>query len=117
MKTKLIALAALTAAAYPALVSDVAQGASFEAPTDLAEQLLGEQKAKLADLAPAVKRVKTVKARVLTVCEYGSANDLVEISEDLVKQAEKDGLIDTDKGAVAYAAGLEQNQPKPKAKT
>jgi hypothetical protein len=116
MKTKLIALVALMVAAYPALAADVAEGATFEAPADLAEQLLTEQKAKLADPAPAARPARLVKARVLTSCEYGSPNDLAEVPSELVKQAEKDGLIDTDKGAVAYASGLEQNQNKAKPK-
>ena len=116
MKTNLIALVALTVAMYPALAADVAEGGPFEAPTDLAEQLLNEQKAKLADPPPSSKPVKTVKVRVLTVCSYGVANDLAEIPSDLLKQSERDGLVDSDKAAVAYAATLAQNDSKAKPK-
>ncbi|PZO17641.1 MAG: hypothetical protein DCF26_09440 [Burkholderiales bacterium] len=117
MKTNLIALVALSIASYPALLADVAEGAPFEAPTDLAEQLLGEKKARLADPAPSQKTVKSVKARVLATCDLGVVNDVVELPADLAKQAERDGLVDTDKAAVTYAGSLEQNQPKPKART
>lgn len=115
MKTKLIALAALAVASYPALGADVADGASFEVQADLAEQLLSEGKARLAEPAQA-KAAKTVKARVLATCDYGNANDLVELASDVAKQAERDGLVDTDKAAVTYAGSLEQNQPKAKTK-
>lgn len=115
MKTKLIALVALAVALYPALGADVAEGGSFEAQPDLAEQLLSEGKARLAEPAQA-RPAKTVKARVLATCDYGNANDLVELTTDVAKQAERDGLVDTDKAAVTYAGGLEQNQPKAKAK-
>lgn len=115
MKTKLIALAALAVASYPALGADVAQGGTFEVDSDLAEQLLGEGKARLADPAPS-KVGKPVKVRVLATCDYGNANDVVELSPDVAKQAERDGLVDADKTAVTYAAGLDQNQPKAKPK-
>jgi hypothetical protein len=64
-----------------------------------------------ATAAPAeAKPVKTVKARVLAVCCWGQPNDVVEISADQAKAAEKEGMVDTDKAAVAYAAGLKQNR-------
>lgn len=58
---------------------------------------------------------KTVKARVLTDCAIGLANDVVELEAADAKEAEAQGLIDSDKAAVAYAAKLPQNQPKKKA--
>lgn len=64
--------------------------------------------------AAAAPAVKTVKARLLSDCEHGKCNDLVEIEPDLAKRLEKAGVVDTDKAAVAYAAKLPQNQPKPK---
>jgi glucose/arabinose dehydrogenase len=56
---------------------------------------------------------KVVRARVLTKCEHGDANDLVDLPEDVAKAAKEAGLVDTSKAAVAYAAGLSQNRPKP----
>lgn len=110
MKTKLIALVALAVAEYSFLASDVAAGAEFEVEADHAEGLLTAGKAKLAEAAPAAAKIKTVKARVLTACAYGQPNDVAEVPADQVKAAEKDGLIDTDKAAVAYAAALDQNR-------
>lgn len=116
MKTKLIALVALAVADYAFLAADVAAGAEFEVEADHAEGLLTASKAKLADPAPAgtpatqAAKAKAVKARVLTACAYGQPNDVAEIPADQVKAAEKDGLVDTDKAAVAYAAGLDQNK-------
>ena len=110
MKTKLIALVALAVAEHAFLAADVAAGAEFEVEADHAEGLLTAGKAKLAEAAPAAAKTKTVKARVLTACAYGQPNDVAEIPADQVKAAEKDGLIDTDKAAVAYAAGLDQNK-------
>ena len=110
MKTKLIALVALAVAEYAFLAADVAAGAEFEVEADQAEGLLTAGKAKLAEAAPAAAKTKAVKARVLTACAYGQPNDVAEVPADQVKAAEKDGLIDTDKAAVAYAAGLDQNK-------
>lgn len=110
MKTKLIALVALAVAEYAFLAADVAAGAEFEVEADHAEGLLTEGKAKVAEAPPTAAKVKTIKARVLTACAYGQPNDVAEIPADQVKAAEKDGLIDTDKAAVAYAAGLDQNK-------
>lgn len=114
MKTKLIALVALAAGAFAGLEADIAEGAEFEVSPDIAEGLLGENKAKLATPAPATPKERQVKARVLQDCAHGQANDLVELPSAVAKAAEKDGLIDTDKAAVEYAAKLPQNQPKPK---
>lgn len=115
MKTKLIALMALAVADFAFLQSDVDEGAEFEVNASDAEVLLTAGKAKLAIEPPAApkKAAKTVKARVLTVCEHGEANDLVELDETAAKAAEKDGLVDTNKAAVQYAAELPQNKKKP----
>lgn len=112
MKTKLIAPVALALADFAFLQADVAEGAEFEVDAEHAEGLLTAGKAKLAEAPIAVVKAKIVKARVLVACSYGQPNDLAEIPADLAKQAEKEGLLDTDKAAVSYAAGLEQNQKK-----
>lgn len=109
MKTKLIALVALAMAEFAFLPADVAAGAEFEVDAADAEPLLTEGKAKLADAPPAPPvKAKTVKARVLTQCSHGAPNDVAELPADVAKQAEKDGLVDTDKAAVAYAMGLKK---------
>ncbi len=106
MKTKLIALVALAAAEFTFLQADVAAGTEFEVDSDVAETLLTNGKAKLAETPPAAAKTKAVKVRVLTECAYGLANDVTELPLDVAKQAEKDGLVDTDKAAVVYAASL-----------
>lgn len=110
MKTKLIALVALAVAAYDFLPADVPAGAEFEVDAAHAEALLTEGKAKLADapLTPPPSKAKTVKARVLMACAHGKPNDVAELLADVAKQAEKDGLVDTDKAAVAYALSLKK---------
>lgn len=112
MKTTLIALAALAAGLLPSITEDVAAGAEFEADAVDAAQLVAEGKAKAAAPQAPEKKGKTVKARVLFAGAHGKVNDLVELPESVAKQAEKDGLVDTDKAAVAYAATLDQNKPK-----
>jgi hypothetical protein len=106
MKTKLIALVALATAEFSFLQADVAAGTEFEIDPEQAELLLTNGKAKLADSPPAAGKSKVVKVRVLTECAHGQANDVVELAPDVAKQAEKDGLVDTDKTAVAYALSL-----------
>lgn len=49
---------------------------------------------------------RQVKARVLTQCAYGKADDVVLLSEADAKQATADGIVDTDPAAVAYAESL-----------
>lgn len=110
MKTKLIALVALAVADHAFLAADVAADAEFEVEATDAEGLLTAGKAKLAEAPPASAKTRTVKARVLAACAYGQPNDLAEIPADQAKAAEKEGLIDTDKAAVAYAASLDQNK-------
>jgi hypothetical protein len=109
MKTKLIALVALAMAEFAFLSADVAEGSEFEVEASDAEGLLTEGKAKLADASPtSASRAKPVKARVLTSCAYGQPNDVVELPADQAKAAEAEGLLDTNKAAVAYATRLKQ---------
>lgn len=48
----------------------------------------------------------SVRARVLTDCAVGSANEVVELSADIADQLAAIGLIDTDADAVAYAESV-----------
>ena len=112
MKTKLIALIALTVAAFPFLGADVAQGGEFEVEHTDAEGLLTAGHARLADapLAAPAPKEKLTKARVLVSCTHGQPDDVVELPASVAKAAERDGLVDTDKAAVAYAASLPRNK-------
>ena len=66
--------------------------------------------AAAAQEAAKAKSGRPTKARVLQKCEHGLPNDVVTLPESVAKAAEKAGLVDTDKAAVAYAARLPQNQ-------
>lgn len=113
MKTKLIALVALAAGLVPGIEVELAEGAEFEVEPDVAEGLLTDSKAKLANTPPASPaKEKTVKVRLLVASEHGKPDDVVDLPVALAKALEKDGVADADKNAVAYAAGLPQNQPK-----
>lgn len=120
MKTQLIALVALAAGLVPGVVEDLAEGAAFEVDAEAAEALLTEGKAKLANPAPASSAppppaqptTRVVKVRLLAVCDHGQPDDVIELPAAAAKALEKDGLADSDKAAVAFAAGLPQNQPK-----
>lgn len=48
----------------------------------------------------------SVRARVLTDCQIGRANDVVELPAELAEQMAELGLIDTDADAVAHAESL-----------
>ena len=50
-----------------------------------------------------VKKGMTVKARVLLDCAYGKCNTVVDLAADVAKQAEKDGMVDTNADAIAAA--------------
>lgn len=52
--------------------------------------------------------MKTQKVRVLTACEFGQPNDVAELPADQVKVAEEQGLVDSNKEAVAYAVSLQK---------
>lgn len=111
--TKLIATRLLEAGFVPGVDHELAEGTEFEVSTDVAETLLTAGHARLASTplsTPAPSKERTVRARVLADCAHGKANDLVDLPTSVAKQAEKEGVVDTDKAAVAYAASLEQNQ-------
>lgn len=111
--TKLIALAVIAAGAVAGIDTEIQKGATFEVAPELADQLVSEGKAKLAD-APTTKD-RTVKARLLIDCEHGRCNDVVDLPTGVVKSLVASGAADDDKGAVGYAISLPQNQPKSKA--
>lgn len=82
-------------------------------PTD--EQKAAEAEAEAAAKAEAQAEAdakkskgKTVKVRVLLDCAHGKCNTVAELSPEVAKQAEKEGLVDTDAKAVAAA---EAEQP------
>ncbi|MDO8777080.1 MAG: hypothetical protein Q7K57_51900 [Burkholderiaceae bacterium] len=107
--TKLIALAIIAAGTIAADSPEIATGAAFESPADIAETLLTAGQAKLADPAPSeVKKTvaKLTKARLLTDCALGKCNDVVELDAAALKEAETGGLADSNKAAVAYAMTL-----------
>ena len=47
-----------------------------------------------------------VKARVLTQCQFGEANDVVLLSADEATLAQAAGIADSNPDAVAYAESL-----------
>lgn len=124
MQTKLLALAALAVGQVPGVLLDLQPGDAFEVDPAAAEPLLTNGQAKLAEepLAstqpaaapppppPESKTPKAVQARVLVECAHGQPNDLVELAPAAAKQAEKEGLVDTDKAAVAYAKSLKADK-------
>lgn len=105
--TKLIALAVIALGTCAELTAEIPEGAAFEVTPDAAEPLLTAGLAKLEaePLSPPVK-TKSVKARVLVDCVFGAPNAVVILSAAEAKGAQADGLIDTDKAAVAYAESL-----------
>jgi hypothetical protein len=111
MSKTLIALAAIAAGAIATDSPALDVGARFEAPDDVAEQLIVAGNAKPDDAEPKSK-VRRTKVRLLVDSVYGNANDVVELDAAQLKDAKASGLADDDKSAVAYAAGLPQNNPK-----
>lgn len=118
MQTKLIALVALAAGSVAGWEQPIAEGDEFEVSPDVAEALLTDGKAKLANPAPAenakppASTPRAVKVRLLVACEHGQPDDVVDLPAAAAKLLEKEGVVDVDKAAVAFAAGLPQNQPK-----
>lgn len=114
MNTKLIALAAIAALTVAALDKDIAAGEAFEVPADQAETLLTQRLAKLADepLSAPAPKVKTTKVRVLQACALGKADDVVDVPNGDLKQLEADGVVDSNKAAVAYALSLKASAPE-----
>ncbi len=115
-KFQLIALVALAAASVPGLSDDVPEGAAFDLDDkNVADDLVANGKAKLAEAEKAAAKEKAVAVRVLAACSHGKPDDVVELPQSVAKDAERDGQVDSNKDAVAYARTLPQNQPKKKA--
>lgn len=108
---QLIALAVIAAATLAADQPELQPGATFEAPDDVADKLVADGLAKPAD-APPAKAAKAVRVRLLVASEHGQPNDVRELPAEVAKHLVKSGDADDDKAAVAYAAGLPQNQKK-----
>lgn len=118
MKT-LIALAVIAAGLVTPDSPEIQLDTKFEADDSLADQLIEQGLAKLAADEPPIdakkqpvptpKPEKLVKARVLFDCEYGKANDVIDIAKSDVKSAEASGHVDTTEASVAYALTLPQN--------
>lgn len=111
MSKSLIAIAVIAAATFAADQAEIPFGASFDAPDDVADKLIADGQAKLAEPPPA-KATKAMRVRLLVGNEHGKPNDLVELPSDVAKALVKAGDADDDKAAVAYAAALPQNQKK-----
>ena len=116
MGIKLIALMLLTGITLiDGTVQDIAEGAEFEVAQADADALIADGKAKVAEASltppstPPTK-AKPLKVRLLVDCEFGKANDVVTLAAAEAKEAEKQGLADSNKDAVAYALTLPQNQ-------
>lgn len=109
----LILLAAIAAGTFTQDQPELPIGyAMNDVPDDVADKLIKEGTAKLAEPEKTGKAVKKTQARVLVDCSHGKANDVVELDAAALKTAEAAGLIDSDKAAVAYALTLDQNKPK-----
>lgn len=109
----LIALALIAAAAYAPEQPEFAKGAELNGvPDEIADKMIADGVAKLAEPEKAGKAAKKTSVRVLVDCSHGKANDVVELDAGVLKTAEAAGLVDSDKSAVAYAQGLDQNKPK-----
>ncbi len=60
----------------------------------------------LAGTKPAGKAEATVKARVLVDCDHGKPNDVVALPKSVALAAEKAGIVDSTREAVAYAESI-----------
>ena len=116
---QLIALAVIAAATFAADQAELQPGTTFEAPDDVADKLVADGLAKPADATPAkvaeatpAKAAKALRVRLLVANEHGQPNDVRELPAEVAKHLVKSGDADDDKAAVAYAAGLPQNQKK-----
>lgn len=114
MSKSLIALAAIAAATIAADQPELQAGTAFDAPDDIAAKLVADGLAKLEDAPPAApaKAAKAARVRLLVGNEHGKPNDLVDLPSDVARALVKAGDADDDKAALAYAAGLPQNQKK-----
>jgi hypothetical protein len=105
--TKLIALAVIAAGVIAADSAEIPSGTAFEVTPEVAEPLLTQGLAKLADEPLAApSKTKAVKVRVLVACPHGQPDDVVSLSADVAKLAEEGGQVDSNKAAVAYALSL-----------
>lgn len=57
---------------------------------------------------PKITSPEPIKARVLTSCHLGNANDVVTLDVATAQAAQDDGLVDTNADAVAYAESIAQ---------
>lgn len=57
---------------------------------------------------PKITQTDPIKARVLTSCYLGNANDIVLLDVASAQAAQDDGLVDTTPEAVAYAESIAQ---------
>lgn len=113
MKKNLIALSFIAAAAYAPEQPAFDKGAQLDGvPDEIADKMIADGVAKLAEPEKTGKAVKKTPVRVLVDCSHGKCNDVAELDAGALKTAEAAGLVDSDKAAVAYAQGLEQNKPK-----
>lgn len=80
-----------------------------DAANKLIEQGLAKEVEGPADSAPAPtkKGAKAVRGRVLSDCALGKVNAVVELPADIARQHEKEGVLDTNAAAVAYALTLQ----------
>lgn len=109
----LIALALIAAATYAADQPEIAKDAPINGvPDEIADKMIADGVAKLAEPERTGKAAKKTQARVLVDCSHGKANDVAELDAATLKTAEAAGLVDSDKAAVAYALTLDQNKPK-----
>lgn len=114
-KFQLIALVALAASAVPGLTEDVPEGGAFELDDKaVVDELMSADHAKLVEPEKAATKEKAVAVRVLSACAHGKPDDVVELPAAVAKEAERDGQVDSNKDAVAFARTLPQNQPKKK---
>ncbi len=105
--TKLIALAVIAAGVIAADSAEILEGAAFEVAPEVAEPLLTQGLAQLADDSlTSTSKTKSVKVRVLVACAHGQPDDVVTLPADVAKLAEAGGQVDSNKAAVAYAMSL-----------
>lgn len=111
---KLIALALIAAGTYAENQPAFTEGQKFEASDDIADKMLADKVASVDEAAAEQKSTgkstKTVKVRLLTDSALGNCNDLLDLDPAAAKEAEAAGIADSSKGAVAYAATLDQNK-------
>jgi len=73
-------------------------------PADAVDETVvaaGDDGAAAPTETPAPAAPELVRARVLTLCDFGAPNDVVEVDEELAKA--RVDVLDTDPAAVAYA--------------